>query len=497
MRVFAGVVVAACALALLALALFVRDHAYSMYDDAFIYLRYVKIIRAGCGLRFNCDEAPVEGFSGPLWLLLLVLARSVTAKIVTATQAIGTLAMGATLVASTLAATQTHGSSQLNRFPRAAAACAVAGVLALDHYALLNAVIGLETGLAALVGVVAWAAVTAERRKTVFALSFAMLLLRPEGILLVLGMFVLPWARTRRYVLAAGGALALVTLVRFAIFHDVVANTVWAKAGGTRRHAALGAFYLLDVMKDFPAIVLAPFVLRCPGAKHHARWLLAIATVWLGSFVYSGGDTFSYARLAFPLVPALTVAAVQGVIAAAARSFAARRTLATLAASAVFFAIGGRAARAHALEPSHGFGNVDLWTAIGKHLKTHHRGKSVATVPIGAISYFSEAKVLDLVGLASREVAKEGRTVPPERLEKNWIGHERHFLEHTLAWAPDIVVTTKFRETAWVSLDEASAGFWSDWLLLRAAKEGRAPYRVLDLEIAEGVHVLALGRVLE
>ena len=84
--------------------------------------------------------------------------------------------------------------------------------------------------------------------------------------------------------------------------------------------------------------------------------------------------------------------------------------------------------------------------------------------------------------------------MPPERLTRQWIGHERYNLEHALAWAPDLVVTTKVRETPWKSLDEAQAGFWADWLLLRAAKQGKAPYVVLDLPIAPQVHVLALRR---
>src|SRR3954471_2234314 len=83
----------AAALALTSLALFVCDHTYSLYDDAFIYLRYVKTAYAGCGLRWNCNEPPVEGFSGPLYLAILLCVRAFTHKMVTATEVIGVASM--------------------------------------------------------------------------------------------------------------------------------------------------------------------------------------------------------------------------------------------------------------------------------------------------------------------------------------------------------------------------------------------------------------------
>ena len=106
-RALVTTVALASAASMLLLGLFVRDHAFSLYDDAFIYLRYVRNLHAGCGFRFNCDESPVEAFSGPLWLSFLLLASLVTNNLVAATQVIGTVAIGGALVAAVVAATQT------------------------------------------------------------------------------------------------------------------------------------------------------------------------------------------------------------------------------------------------------------------------------------------------------------------------------------------------------------------------------------------------------
>ena len=388
---------------MLLLGLFVRDHAFSLYDDAFIYLRYVRNLHAGCGFRFNCDESPVEAFSGPLWLSFLLLASLATSNLVAATQVIGTVAIGGALVAAVVAATQTYGPLRLTSFQRGAAACAVAVVLACDPFVLLNAVIGLETGLAALVVVLLLMAVRADNRKLAVALACAMTLIRPEGALFVVGLFLLPWARTWRVAAFCVAFLVTMTLARYAIFGDVVANTVWAKSGGTWKHAVLGASYIVSVVQDFPAILAAPLLLALSRARADAAYFLIVTAAWFGSFLYSGGDTFAYSRFAFPLVPALVVLSVQGVLAAADRR--ARKTdknWAAVLAVLPFAFVAARAAVSHNLAPSHGFPNVALWTAVGEHLKAQHPGMSVATVPIGAIGYYSEAKLLDLVGLASR-----------------------------------------------------------------------------------------------
>jgi arabinofuranosyltransferase len=489
------VVACACVLSLIALAAFVREHSYSMYDDAFIYLRYVKNVRAGCGLRFNCSEPPVEGFSSPLWLLLLVAGSKVTRKLVTVTQVFGTASIAGLLVAAPIVAAQHHGDRSASVLRRGAAALIVAALLLFDHYALLNAVIGLESGLAALAVLLAFGAVSAERHKTAIALSLAMVLVRPEGIVFVLALFVLPWARTRRVSAACGLAIVLVVLLRWSVFGDVVPNTAWAKAGGTARHLELGLGYAGKVIDDFPAVVLAPLALAWRPARDHASYLLLASLLWMLGVVYAGGDTFEYSRLAFPLVPTLSVCGVQGVLALASRwPVVRRRRLAVHGATLVCALLAARAARLHALAPQHRFENVELWTVTGQYLKAHHPKARIATVPIGAIGYFSELEVLDLVGLTSPAIARAGRSVPPALLTPMWIGHERNNLEYALKWAPDLVITTKVGVSAWTSLDEASAGFYADWLILDAMKRGVAPYHVQDLEVLLGIHVLAFAR---
>jgi hypothetical protein len=488
--------VVACAslVSLVALFAFVQEHAYSLYDDAFIYLRYVKNVRVGCGLRFNCSEPPVEGFSSPLWLLLLVTGSQVTRKLVTLTQVLGTASMASLLVVAPLIAAQTHGDPRISWQRRGAAALLVAALLSFDHFVLLNAVIGLEGSLAATAVLLAYGAVCAERHESAVALVLASILLRPEAVTLLPALLVLPWARRRGVIGVIAGALVSMALARWLLFGDVMPNTMWAKAGGTARHVELGVAYVATSVQHFPAVLFAPALLAWRPASAHARFLLVGSLLWTLGLIHAGGDTFEYGRLLFPLVPALTVGGVQGALALVERVPVERRRAATHAIAGLFGILAARAAVSHGLAPSHGFQNVARWTATGQYLKAHYPKKRIATVPIGAIGYFSELELLDMVGLTSPAIAKAGRSVPPAMLTSTWIGHERHELAFALAWAPDLLLTTKFRSAPWESLDEASAGFYADWLFLDATKHGVAPYHVQDLEVAPGLHLLALAR---
>ncbi|MBX3217485.1 MAG: hypothetical protein KF850_35970 [Labilithrix sp.] len=481
--------VAATAVFAAFLAVFVRLHHHCLYDDAFIYLRYVRNVGAGCGVRWNCDADPVEGFSSPIQLLLLLLGSALTSKLVLVSQIVG----AATMLAVGLVAVAAAAESSRRPRVSAAAALAVAALLGLDHHVLLNAVIGMDSGVSAVLVLVTFRLVDRRSFNLAPIAALASVLGRPEAITFAcLLPFFVPPNRRRRVVVRLLLGLGAITLLRYALFRDVLPNTYWAKAGGTSAHARLGAEYLLDFVRAFPIVMLSPLALLERRRRTATAFALTGALVWLASFLRTGGDTFSYSRLAFPLVPMLTVLAVRGSIATtrALQSLQPHRWVAIVP----FVLAAGRAAYAHHIPEQHFFANVNAWIATGRYLEKHYAGKTVATVPIGAIGYVSKLHVLDLVGLTDRVIAKGGRSVPPDRLTREWIGHERHHLEHVASVRPDVVVTTKFRDTPWRTLDEASAGFYADWLILRAIKDGSLPYTVADAEIAPGVHWLLFVR---
>ncbi|MEO6953605.1 MAG: hypothetical protein ABI321_17520 [Polyangia bacterium] len=471
---FRGDLIVCGVFAVCAVGWFAAQHAGSLYDDAYIYFRYVDSLARGCGLRFNCADPPVEGFSSPLYLALLWVLHALGGALDELALTIGTLALALAIFVAAVIARRATRSSLV--------ALGVTLVLCADHDLLLNAVTGLETGLAiCAVTLLAWSALGSGRGFS--ALVLVALDCRPEAAVFAATALLDARFRRARVLAVIAGGLALLTLWRWVSFHDVLPNTYWAKAGGTLTHARLGLSYLGEAVITFPALFFAPLVLFARDLRPRATPLLVGAALWSLSMLRTGGDHFQYARLLAPLVPAATAFAAIG-LCALARDVSAT---ALLCASALW------TFHAHAIPPQHGFDNVRRWQRVGEWLAARHPGASVATVPIGAISYFSGARVIDLVGLTVRDIAHSGSSVPEEQLSRQWLGHERHDTAWVLQQEPDLVVMTKWRATPW-TLAEAKAGFWAELLLLREVKSGRAPYDVVDAELEPGVHWLVLQR---
>lgn len=485
----------AVAFVTVALLLYVPDHWGGVYDDALIYLRYVKNLNAGCGLRFNCDGPAVEGFTAPLYLALLWLGSLVTRQLIDLEQIAATASLGIALVLAVLLAAVVGRARVAARLP-AVLAVAIAVVLGLDHFVLLNAITGMETALAAAVVTAIALATVTERRWLLIAMLGLGLLVRPEILVFVVALPILPALRRPKYLAAAAGIVIAVVATRYAIFETFAPNTYYAKSGGTWRHCEIGIAYLGDAARDFPLAWLSPLALVLPAGplRRGCGFLLAASAAWVAFCLRTGGDLFEYSRLVFPLVPMLCVLALAG-IAELARRITGRDAAAAIAAGVCALGVAGRAVEVHTIPPQGASPRIIEWAAVGIYLHAHFPSATVATVPIGAIGYYSRLRIIDLVGLTEPEIARAGRSVPTELLTKLWIGHERNCTECVLARAPTLIVTTMHRPTPWRELSEARTGFYADWLLLQEIKAGRAPYRVLDAEVLPGDHVLMFERI--
>ena len=65
-------------LLLAALLLVLLTHVaalWTVHEDAFISFRYARHFAEGHGLRWNVDEAPVEGYTNFLWVVMMAAAR--------------------------------------------------------------------------------------------------------------------------------------------------------------------------------------------------------------------------------------------------------------------------------------------------------------------------------------------------------------------------------------------------------------------------------------
>lgn len=478
---------------------FLLGHSYCLYDDAYIYFRFVEKFHSGCPLAYNCVDGPVEGFTSPLYFALLVLGRIFTKDLESVSQLLGIVSVGLAMTVAILTAASSRfnlaGQGPLHGVLRAAA---VALLLGLDHFFLLHSVIGLETGLAALWGsLILWSA-TGTGRPWLRTFAIIGIFVRPEFFLFI---FLLPGfvpeARKIRYWLPFVIAGAVTLSLRLLLFGDYLPNTFWAKSGGTADHARLGLLYIRDALVDYPATLLAPLALLVPRGRRMAGYLLAVALLWVFFFLRSGGDFFDYSRMLVPLVPPLVVLAAAGVFAAAARAPVSWRhwpSVGAVVAMCLLLAPALRAVVDHAIPEQHGLARVTRWTQVGQFLAKVHPGATVAATPVGAIGYFSGARILDLVGLTDRTVAKEGDRIPTIN-SKGKIGHERVHTEYILSQKPDIIVIDSWKDEPWGRGDQVFTQFHGEWQLIDAIESGRAPYRPVTPRVGPDLYWFMFVRV--
>lgn len=286
-------------------------------EDAFIYYRYAWNEAHGAGLAFNAGD-PVEGFSGPLWMALLVLLARLGLDLPSAAPALG-LACGALTVLATYSLALQVG---LGRFARWAATLGVG----LSYPFLVWARSGLETPFYSLLLVLfvkAWLAAgrAGGRQWRAGALALPVLLGRPEGIL------VLPaaWGErlTDRRDLAGAVRFTLPSVLgygayliwRWQTFHSLVPNTsikLYPLLLGRSLPQLLGYVAAVGVWP-----VLLPVWVLCRDRRalpDTGRRQLAVlfGTVALTSFFFhlaAGGDYRPAFRYLVPTLPLLLVAA--------------------------------------------------------------------------------------------------------------------------------------------------------------------------------------------
>ena len=220
---------AAVVLAVLLLAMF-RSLGPLPIDDAWITFRYAANFAAGHGLVFNPGE-PVQGFTTPLFALLLGLAGAAGLDVPTAATVLGGIGAFLTALAMVLG----------RRDPVAVAAGAlIAAALLLTPEFLLNSLSGMETSLFCGWLALSFVALRDARWNLLGGLLGLLVLTRPDGAFWTMPVGLWLLARERRVLPRVVGlaALPVAAWVVFAWirYGDPVPHSVHAKrlihAGG-------------------------------------------------------------------------------------------------------------------------------------------------------------------------------------------------------------------------------------------------------------------------
>jgi hypothetical protein len=415
-------------------------------DDAFISFRYAQNLVAGHGLVYNVGER-VEGYTNFLWTMLAALALWLGGDLVFLSYLGGViLALSIVLLSYWLA------RRLLGPVWALVAALIVATSQSLLVYTARGA--GLETGLFALL-VLAGGAFYLQSRFGWCGLLYALATLtRPEGALvmgltLAHGWFVLladrrpttddrqgdevtsdasrvtrhPAPDTRHSTPGTRllGVYLLIVLPyfvwRLSYYGDPLPNTFYAKAGGGAQQILRGLEYAggfaLALGGPLLLVTIGPWVASWRSAVRDWRGYLALLLIVYTAYIIAvGGDHFPGERFFVSLVPWLALLIAGGL----AWLYAWLRERPPLRRAApALLAVLLVAYSAYALARSAAFDTVIggddesvwIWRELGWWFNDHAAAdESIAALGAGAIAYYSDRPVIDLLGLTEKHIAR-------------------------------------------------------------------------------------------
>lgn len=422
-------------------------------DDAFITYRYAKNLNHGIGPVFNQGDPSVEGFSSPLWLLLITFISLFTGW--TLIPWIGTiLGISACLLCIWLTLKLTVESppgSIWHKRSYLKAVVALPLLVLLPPFVFYGAT-GLESAAFCAVILGFTGALTGKfSHRTGIISGFLALWIRPEGFWLVIVMICfmifrkereIPWRKI--YIplfisIIAGGTVLLAC--RLAVFRSILPNTYYAKPG----IFSSGLSYALKIFVTPWGMVI--FLLSLMGMiggekKHRAYFSAGIS--WIIAAVLEGGDWMPHGRLLLPAFMCL-IMATPGILLFFKKpdSGRIRFTLCCIAPLIIIFSI-----YLNGLTTFKMLGKIDrTWN---KTVQLEHamnrwislsNPRSVGSVDIGRLGFYLTADIVDFSGLTDGTIGRSPGTHLNKSFSLDYIFVKRkpHLIVLRLTKAPRII----------------------------------------------------------
>jgi hypothetical protein len=413
------IVLAACGLTL-ALQVSLWSH---ISDDAYISFRYITRLLEGQGLTFN-DGERVEGFSHPLWILLVAgCARLTGLEVPDAARALGLAFSLSTIVCLFASRRRLASGAQI-------ATAAILLLLVFPGFHVY-ATSGLETPLLMFLLTLGIVASLGRREPTTLAsLCFGFAAVsRPEGLLY--GLF---WMGRRvRFVRQLAILLSpfvAYEIFRVAYFEAWLPNSFRAKLPGT-----WGTFFGLEylgrafIAAGWPLVLVAPhFRGRADLQDFRKVFGTAIGPILAGAVfvLYAWGDWMPFSRFLAPLWPSLVLVVASWLVTLSHSrrriQWNRERTAAVLTALVAATTLGAYAPQIQRYVRNEGLDSMLMrgedTLSVGDWLsKTVKPGSTVRTARLGGMSYGApELTFWDENGLTDRAQAvwiSEGRAGGP------------------------------------------------------------------------------------
>ncbi|MBX7138049.1 MAG: hypothetical protein K1X83_08705 [Oligoflexia bacterium] len=434
-------------LILLALTILLATHVGLLgffSDDGFIALRYARNLARGLGFVYNPGER-VEGCTSLLWPLVLAPFYHLPYDFLITAKVLGLLFAALSLVAAWNLACTIAGKTALHHQP--SLWTFFAPLLLCFHGAFcVWAAAGLETSLFVLLNLLAVNSALKQQRQGTFWYAMLLILCRPEGALTALACGLVLKREGKRglsYLLGIALILTALTTFRLIYFGFPLPNTFYAKASDPGWELwTRGLSYVRNYLFDFGGTVI--FGLSCllilVWLRGGAAFCFLLGAAYFLATIWVGGDGLPMYRFMLWGAPLVYVAqgelfrrlSAQGQLAVNAALIGATAYLCVCAFSPP---VAGRLQYLNFLFQR----DVEIprWSAAGLWLKQNAASDaSVALVPIGAVGFYSDLKIYDMLGLTDPHIAQ--LKLPPS--SSGWSGHEKHDGQYILLQRPSYLL---------------------------------------------------------
>lgn len=437
-------------LSLIVLALFFTGLSFYHYlpDDTFITLRYARNVARGDGFAFNRGER-IEGYSNFLWLIILVFAEKIGLPLLVTSRVLSLLCSVAILVLAYAASRHAAAGATAEGWNADLAAFLPPMLLAVSAPLLTWSFSGTEIPLYTALLLLGFIFLRQQRRPGPVLAAFGLLgLVRPEGLLFygLAWIMLLVRRRNKREVLLTGSGILILLYAPYAAwkwfyFGSLVPNTFYAKTGPLNLMLRNGSDYVGGFFASYGYLLLLGLLLMEKRLLRTHAFLLPLIFVivhW-AAVLLLGGDWMPYYRLLLPTLPLIMMMVGEGVIGTGSRKTAQTTErahsnpvpLVTLVLVLIVLFPG--VLRYGPFEGERT--TVKVFARLGMRLQEilpPHT--SIGLGSTGAIGYYTDMTIVDILGLTEVHIAREGHIVASQP------GHMKTDGAYVLAKEPDLLL---------------------------------------------------------
>ncbi len=379
----------------------------SSIDDAYIFYRYADNLASGDGLVYNPGGARVEGFSSFTWTMVLAGASLLRLPLDITSRLLGII-FGVCSILLTYKITK-HLLKE--SYPGSLAAL----VIALNPaFVIWVSTSGMDNALFITLILATTYCLVKGLDKVSYILAALVAITRPEGLVMLL--FAIPYSiivrkiNIRRVAGLIGlyAALFLPFIIfRLLYFGYPLPNTFYAKVSILNPTTfVLGWMYIYRFMRVHILFVI-PIIIGCIFVRRRKPLLIAgLAALLLVTTIFSGGDHFTLFRRAINALPLIAILSVYYLIRILQRIGV--KHIPILAVGAVLLAV-GYTATPLALAASQSRIDhiiVEEGKFIGEYVRENTPNYDIIAVGCsGALPYFADREVVDVLGLNDKEIA--------------------------------------------------------------------------------------------